>query len=139
MNFLTNFADEAVVLPLAVGVTIALYALGWRRGALAWAVAVGGTLALMLALKLVEFACGPSLLRAPSGHTAAAAVVCGGLAVMLTQGNRPQGNQPQGNRPQEIGGESCTQTGIWSCWSPYQAPPSSASRVCCSGSIRCRR
>ena len=32
MNFLTNFADEAVVLPLAVGVTIALYAPGVGRG-----------------------------------------------------------------------------------------------------------
>ena len=92
----------------------------------------------MLALKLVEFACGPSLLRAPSGHTAAAAVVCGGLAVMLTQGNRPQGKWAQGNRPKAIGGESCTQAGIVR-WPPYQAPPSSASRVCCSGFIRCRR
>lgn len=89
-QFLTNFADEAVILPLVFAIACTLAALGWRRGALAWVVVVGATLALMLVLKLVAFACGPPLLRSPSGHTAAAAVVVGGLAVVLGYGRRPR-------------------------------------------------
>lgn len=90
MHFLTNFADEAVILPLVFAIGCTLAALGWRRGALAWIVAVGATLGLMLLFKLVAFACGPPLLRSPSGHTAAAAVVLGGLAVVLGYGRRPR-------------------------------------------------
>ena len=86
--FLTNFADEAVMLPLAVAVGCTLAALGWRRGAVAWSVAIFCTFALMLVLKMVSVACGPPLLRSPSGHTAAAAVVCGGMAVLLGRGHR---------------------------------------------------
>jgi membrane-associated phospholipid phosphatase len=47
-------------------------------------VGVGATLTLMLVLKLAFIACGPDhILRSPSGHTAAAAVVCGGMMVVL--------------------------------------------------------
>ncbi|HSU06941.1 MAG TPA: phosphatase PAP2 family protein [Acetobacteraceae bacterium] len=88
MNFLTNLADEAVILPLTAGIGVMLLALGWRRGAIAWLVAVVSTLALMFVLKLLGFACGPSLLRAPSGHTAVAAVICGGLVAILARGER---------------------------------------------------
>lgn len=42
----------------------------------------------MLALKLAAFACGPPTLRSPSGHTAAAAIVLGGLVVVLGRGGR---------------------------------------------------
>jgi hypothetical protein len=86
--FLTNFADEAVMLPLAVAVGCTLAALGWRRGAVAWSVAIFGTFAVMTVLKMVSIACGPPLFRSPSGHTAAAAVVCGGMAVLLGRGRR---------------------------------------------------
>ena len=89
MNFLTNFADEAVVLPLALAVGVVLLLLGWRRGAAAWMVGVGGTLALMLVLKVAGWACGPPLWRTPSGHAAAAAVVCGGLALIVVRRDRP--------------------------------------------------
>ena len=75
-------------MPLVFAIGCTLAALGWVRGALAWGLAVGATLALMLALKLVAFACGPPLLRSPSGHTAAAAVVLGGLAVVLGRRGR---------------------------------------------------
>jgi membrane-associated phospholipid phosphatase len=75
-----------VILPLVLAIGCTLAALGWVRGALAWVLAVGATLALMLSLKLVAFACGPPVLRSPSGHTAAAAVVLGGLAVVLGRG-----------------------------------------------------
>ncbi len=87
VTFLTDFADQAVLLPVALGLAIVLAVLGWRRGALAWIVGVFGTLTVMLALKLLFAACGPAMplsgIRSPSGHTAAAAVVYGGLAALL--------------------------------------------------------
>jgi len=62
---------------------------GWWRGALAWLLGVGATLGLMFALKVAFLACGPAhVLRSPSGHTAAAAVVCGGLMVVLADRRR---------------------------------------------------
>ena len=82
MTFLTDFADQAVILPIAFAVGVALFAQGWRRGAAAWALVVIVTFAAMLALKLVFIACSASLgttgIRTPSGHVAAAAVVAGG-------------------------------------------------------------
>lgn len=91
MIFLTDFADQAVLLPVAAGVAIVLLLLGWFRGALAWTVAVCGTLAVMLGLKMLFTVCGPAVpelnIRTPSGHVAAAAVVYGGLAALL--GLRP--------------------------------------------------
>ena len=82
-GFLTSFADQAVVLPLILAVGVVLAVLGWRRGALAWVGTIGVTFGLVLGLKLLAFACGPPLLRSPSGHTAAAAIVAGGLAAAL--------------------------------------------------------
>jgi membrane-associated phospholipid phosphatase len=87
VTFITDFADQAVMLPLALAIGVALLLQGWRRGAAAWALAVVGTFAAMLALKLVFLACGPSLgasdIRTPSGHVAAATVITGGLAALL--------------------------------------------------------
>ena len=87
MTFLTDFADQAVVLPVALTVAVVLALFGWRRGALAWLVAVLGTLAVMLGLKLLFGACGGlipgSEVHSPSGHTAAAAVTYGGIALLL--------------------------------------------------------
>jgi len=87
MRFITDFADQAVVLPLVLVIGVTLLAQGWRRGAAAWAVAVCATFGTMLALKLVFIACpaslGASEVHTPSGHVAAAAVVAGGLAVLL--------------------------------------------------------
>ncbi len=86
-GFLTDFADQAVVLPLAGAVLLALAALGWRRGALAWGGSVAGVLAAVLLLKLVVMACGGKWglvgLASPSGHTAGAAVVFGGLLALM--------------------------------------------------------
>jgi len=90
MQTLTDFADQAVVLPLIATVALMLGVLGWRRGALVWLVAVGLSFASVLVLKLVFATCGPAFglagLRSPSGHTAAAAVIAGGIAVALGQG-----------------------------------------------------
>jgi hypothetical protein len=90
MLILTDFADQAVVLPLIAAVALTFGVLGWRRGALAWLVAVGCSFASVLVLKVVLTTCGPAfdmaLLRSPSGHTAAAAVIAGGIAVALGRG-----------------------------------------------------
>jgi membrane-associated phospholipid phosphatase len=89
VTFLTDFADQAVILPLVLAVSIALACQGWRRGALVWLGAVGATFAVMLGLKLAFLACspvfGPMDIRSPSGHVAAATVVAGGLAALLTR------------------------------------------------------
>ena len=86
-QWLTDLADGAVLLPLAALVTAALALQGRRRLAAVWALSVGGTLGLMLLLKLAIAGCGawlgPLGLRSPSGHTASAAVVYGGLIAML--------------------------------------------------------
>ncbi len=93
MVFVTDFADQAVVLPLAAIVALVLGVVGWWRGLLAWVVAVAGTLGVMLALKLValavaeDFDWGPP--ASPSGHVASACVVYGGLAVLLLRGAVP--------------------------------------------------
>src|SRR5271165_5092067 len=90
MQALTDFADQAVVLPLIAAVALVFGVLGWRRGALAWLGAVGLSFAAVLLLKLVFATCGPAFdlvsLRSPSGHTAAAAVIAGGIAVALGWG-----------------------------------------------------
>jgi membrane-associated phospholipid phosphatase len=92
MRFLTDFADQAVVLPLIAVVALMLGLLGWPRGAVAWLIAVGACFGAVLVLKLVFVSCGPALhlgmLRSPSGHAAAAAVIAGGIVVALGWGPR---------------------------------------------------
>lgn len=89
MRFLTDFADQAVILPLVLAISIALATQGWRRGAIVWLCVVGVTFGVMLALKVAFLACspvfGPMDIRSPSGHVAAATVVTGGLAALLTR------------------------------------------------------
>lgn len=87
MQFLTDFADQAVILPAVLALILTLLATEWRRGALCWSLVAVSTLGLMLALKLsaVIF---PSFfgafdLRSPSGHVAAGAILYGGLAALL--------------------------------------------------------
>ena len=87
MRFLTDFADQAVVLPVVLAVAITLALQGWRRGAVVWLGVIGATFGTMLVLKLVFLACPPVFgtmdIRSPSGHVAAATVVAGGLAALL--------------------------------------------------------
>jgi len=89
MRFLTDFADQAVVLPVVLAVAIVLTLQGWRRGALVWLGVVGATFLTMLVLKLVFLSCppvaGPIDIHSPSGHVAAATVVAGGLAALLSR------------------------------------------------------
>ena len=87
MRFLTDFADQAVVLPLAAAISITLLLLGWWRGAIGWILVVPATLAIVLSLKIVFYACHAVLpdfgIRSPSGHTASATVVYGGLLALF--------------------------------------------------------
>jgi membrane-associated phospholipid phosphatase len=93
VSFLTDFADQAVILPVATAIFLLLGASGWWRGALAWIFCVGATLAAIGMGKLLLLACGPvqlgAMLASPSGHTAAATVVYGGLLVLLWRGSGP--------------------------------------------------
>jgi membrane-associated phospholipid phosphatase len=89
VRYLTDFADQAVILPLVLATAIALAVQGWRRGALVWLLVVAATFAATLAMKLMFLACsplfGPMDVHSPSGHVAAATVVAGGLAAMLSR------------------------------------------------------
>ena len=89
MIFLSDFADQAVMLPVVFAIAIVLAMQGWRRGALIWLCVALATFGLMLVLKLVFFACTPLFdsidIRSPSGHVAAATVVAGGLVALLTR------------------------------------------------------
>jgi membrane-associated phospholipid phosphatase len=89
VRYLTDFADQAVILPLVLATAIALAVQGWRRGALVWLLVVAATFAAILALKLMFLSCsslfGPMDIRSPSGHVAAATVVAGGLAAMISR------------------------------------------------------
>ena len=80
----TNFADQGVILPMTVLIGLALWLAGWHRAAIAWACVVPLTLGAVLIGKMTVVACGFALphglrLQSPSGHTASAAVVYGGL------------------------------------------------------------
>jgi len=89
VNYLTDFADQAVILPLVLATAVALAVQGWRRGAVVWLLVVAATFVAMLVLKLMFLACsplfGPMDIHSPSGHVAAATVVAGGLAAMISR------------------------------------------------------
>ena len=93
MAYLSDFADQAVLLPVAVLVAACLAVAGWQRGCFAWLAAVGGTFAVMLLLKggldVMVCLCGSDYLFSPSGHVAAATVVYGGLAILTLRGVLP--------------------------------------------------
>ncbi len=87
-NFITDFGDTAVTLPLA-GLTIAfLFFSGWRRAALLIALTLAGCgLAIGLAMLALQ-SCGQPLLHVavtnPSGHAAISTAVYGSLAILYT-------------------------------------------------------
>ena len=78
VRFASDFADAAVVLPLVGLVWVALGPRGTR-----WAMACAGTLGAMLVLKAISFRLTAPWPFSPSGHTASAAIVYGGLAWVL--------------------------------------------------------
>jgi membrane-associated phospholipid phosphatase len=91
MRFITDFADLAVLLPLALCLGSGFAWQGWRRGVVAWAIAVVATLATMLTLKLMFVGCAAALGGfSPSGHTSAGTVIYGGfIAIWLRRRGIP--------------------------------------------------
>jgi membrane-associated phospholipid phosphatase len=86
-RFLTDFADQAVMVPMILLIAAVLLLSGWRRGAVAWCSVVPLTLLAVGLAKFMVFRFGapawlPDLLS-PSGHTASAALVYGGLMAIL--------------------------------------------------------
>ena len=92
LHFVTDLADQAVIVPLAVAMGLVLLLAGWWRGALAWFIAIPATLAAVLVAKLGTIACQglmpPVGLLSPSGHTASAAVIYGGVLALVLAGRR---------------------------------------------------
>ena len=90
MEFLTDFADQAVMLPVFAMVAVGLAISGWYRGLLAWLFAVGGALGAIGLLKYLFYACGSVLgstgIHSPSGHTGATAAIYGGGLLLLLRG-----------------------------------------------------
>ena len=93
LMFVTDFADQAVILPVAAVVFLILLAQRRWRVAGAWMLAVPGVLGTLLVLKIACYACGWLLpvfdlnhlaLRSPSGHVASAAVVSSGVVTLQT-------------------------------------------------------
>lgn len=84
MRFVSDFADQAVILPLVIAIFLALAAQGWWRGAAAWIATIAATFGAMLVLKVGFIACAHGYyIHSPSGHVAAATMVAGGLALLL--------------------------------------------------------
>jgi len=93
MNTLTDFADQAVILPVYGLAFVALLAMGWWRAAGVWVLVVAVVFSLVLVGKVAAFDCGGAVAReiglhSPSGHTASAAMVYGGLLGLLRRGGR---------------------------------------------------
>ncbi len=87
-EFVTNFADQAVLLPATIAVGLAFSLSGWRRGALAWTGVIAGTWIVIFLLKLACLVCGPLVvegLHSPSGHTAGAAAAIGGFFGLIVR------------------------------------------------------
>lgn len=86
-NFITDFGDSAVTVPLALLTAIFLFAAGERRLALGWLLAIGGCGVAMIVLKLIFGACGHEITFAyivsPSGHTAMSTAVYFSLALLI--------------------------------------------------------
>jgi membrane-associated phospholipid phosphatase len=87
---ITDLADQGMILPAFVLTGIGLAVMGWWRGALAWVLTIPGVLCLVLGAKVFVYSCGAQFFQSwgvysPSGHTAAAAAVYGGLLGLLVR------------------------------------------------------
>jgi len=86
-DFITDFGDSAVTVPLALLVLAFLVAGGHSRVALGWVWAIGGCALIIGGLKLIFGACGHDLafvdITSPSGHTAMSTAVYGSLALLI--------------------------------------------------------
>lgn len=81
MNFLTEFGDLAVLLPIAAVVLVwLLRSPESYRPAAAWAIALLLCIGTLGVLKTYFSACPTSLVKSPSGHAGLSMLVYGGLA-----------------------------------------------------------
>ncbi len=103
IGFVTDFADLGMLLPVAGLIALGFTAIGRWQVVFAWLLAVAGTLAAMVVLKVMAFTLagfapagpvpaeawwpgswlGAAGLGNPSGHTAAGSVFYGGLALLV--------------------------------------------------------
>ena len=89
--FVTDFADQAVLIPSAIAVTVGFGAARWHRGALAWSGVLACTWIGILLLKLACLLCEALWvegLHSPSGHTAGAAAAAGGFFGLIVRRRR---------------------------------------------------
>lgn len=103
LTFVTDFADQAVVLPVIAAVALA-FALERRWRLLrSWLLAITGVLGALAVLKVFGYACGwlwPPLvsgdlsIRSPSGHTGSAAAVSGALGGLIASRTRAISPEP---------------------------------------------
>lgn len=88
-QFITDFADQAMVLPTVTMIGVWLLLAESRRTVLVWAascsVVLGGIFLLKLVLPCTTGAYG---LRSPSGHTASAILVSGAVLLLITRPDR---------------------------------------------------
>ncbi len=88
-QFITDFADQAIVLPTVTIIGVWLLLAESRRTVLVWiascAVVLGGIFLLKLVLPC---ATGDYGLRSPSGHTASAILVSGAVLLLITRPDR---------------------------------------------------
>lgn len=91
-DFITDFADTAVTVPLAALMLLFLLAAGQRRSAIAWAVAIlfsAGSIGLIKALLAsCDHRVTVAGVASPSGHAAMGAAVYGSLAFIMAAGQR---------------------------------------------------
>ncbi len=86
--FVTDFADQAVLIPSGIAVAISFGVARWYRGALAWSGVLACTWVSILLLKLACLLCEPLWvegLHSPSGHTAGAAALAGGFFGLIVR------------------------------------------------------
>ncbi|PYD69481.1 phosphatase PAP2 family protein [Komagataeibacter swingsii] len=86
IDYVTDFADQADILPVVLTVACIMGLRGWWQGMYVWSVVVGLTLGTMLLLKIAGLYYAwltQGVVVSPSGHVASACVAYGGLLVLL--------------------------------------------------------
>jgi hypothetical protein len=77
VRFITDFADQAALLPTAALLPVLFAAQGWWRATRAWITSIGAALAFILATKFIFIGCNGFSI---SGHTGAASAIWGAAA-----------------------------------------------------------
>ncbi len=86
-EFLTDFGDSAITVPVSLLTFVFLIIVGQRRLAIGWGIAILGCASAIGALKILFAPCGQRLafatLASPSGHGAMTTVVYGSFTLLL--------------------------------------------------------